>query len=101
MNRRALLKAAPALALVGAPPAAAAHPDGTAAMVAEWTLAADAFNAAVEKPGGGDFDSPECLHWEKRMDRLEAEIKGTPLTGPEGTVALIEFGRRTPIKLGV
>jgi len=94
MNRRALLKAAPALALIGAAPTAAAQPDRTAALVAEWRLAADAFNAAVEKPGGADFDSPECLHWEERMDRLEAELKDTPLSGPEGTLALIEFGRR-------
>lgn len=92
-TRRAILKAAPALSLVGAVPAAATQPNRTAALVAEWKEANEAWRAAVRKPGGENFDSPECLHWEERQDWLEDEIKATPLAGPQDTLALIEFGR--------
>lgn len=94
MNRRQLLTTAPVLALlpasVGALPAIASS-DPLVALVDQWMEARDAWIVEVEKPGGGNFDTPECLRMESIQRGFEKQIADTPVTGADGAGALLRM----------
>ena len=97
LSRRNMLAAAPmiglAAAMTGATPVAAAceiafQPDPFAVLVGQWFAAQQAYEDAASLPGGGDFDTPECLHWYDERMRIKALLQEMPVTGPDGAAAL-------------
>lgn len=99
MKRRDLMKAAPAafaavpatLAAGAAPVVREAQPDPIVKLVAQWRQAISAFVAASCEPGGGNFDTPACIHWSDERDKLEDQIKTSSIISGDGAAALIEF----------
>lgn len=89
VSRRNILFALPATALACAVPAVAAPADPLADLVVRYIAACKRFSAAAEKPGGGDFDSPECLHWSAEYQRLEREMVQAPIRSAAGVAALM------------
>lgn len=91
--RRAVLQgalAAPAAVALGLP-ALALPADPLPGLVRDFKAALAGFTAAADEPGAGDFDTPECLHFEAEMNRLRALIICTPATTAEGIAAQVEF----------
>lgn len=94
LNRRSLLKAAPAFAVLpalAAVPAMAQSADPIIAYVDRWLEAYDAWNAAVDAPEGGNFDSPACLEQDRIKNEMEALIRQTPITTEQGFRAYCQY----------
>ncbi|EYD73844.1 hypothetical protein Rumeso_04579 [Rubellimicrobium mesophilum DSM 19309] len=98
LSRRSLLRAAPALVMpvtLTAPlPAlagAVATPDPLPGYVRDFKAALEQWLAASDEPGGGNFDTLACLHWNAEMNHLRELIQDTVATSPEGLAAQIEF----------
>ena len=92
MNRRQILSAAPLAflpTLAVALPAVSADP--LVALVNQWMEVRDAWEAETQKPGGGNFDTPECLRLESIQRGFEKQIAETPVTGADGAGALLRM----------
>lgn len=96
VNRRSLMGAA----LVAAPMAlagraaacsAAIAADPFADLVGQWFAAQQAYENAADLPGGGDFDTPECLHWYAERRRIVDLLQDTPISGQDGAAALVRM----------
>jgi len=103
LSRRNILATAPfmglAAAMTGATPVAAAcavafQPDPFAVLVGDWFAARQAYEDAASLPGGGDFDTPECLHWYAERMRIKGLLQEMPITGPDGAAALAQMAWR-------
>ena len=65
--------------------------DPLPALVEEWRKTTRDLIAEAYKPGGGNFDTPECLTLDKQRDSLAERIgRATPVS-LEGAVALLEW----------
>lgn len=94
LNRRSLLKAAPAFAVLpalAALPAIAAPTDPIITYTKRWLEAYEAWNAAAEEPDGGNFDSPACLEQERIKSEMEDLIQRTPITTDQGFYAYCQY----------
>lgn len=64
---------------------------GLPAIVLAWQSAWENWIEAGDKPGAGDFDTPECLHWADVKYRLSDHIKGHPIRSDRDAKALVRF----------
>ena len=93
MNRRQLIAAAPVMAFASAVPALAAVDDPMIGLCQQYIEAFKSWEAAAYEPGEGDLDGPLSTFFDGRKDRLEAEIKSTPVSSDAGFAAFCRFVR--------
>lgn len=90
INRRTIITSAAALPL-GMVPAFARPPDPVVTYVQNWFQAHQDWDIAAKKPGAENFDTPECLESEARMEHFAELICGAQPKTPEGIAAMIEY----------
>lgn len=92
-TRRAFLKGIPAIAAVTVAPMAAAMVgnDPLVGLCRQYQSAHDALGVELQKPEAGNFDTPECLRIMAIKDRLEEQIKATPISTVAGAAALLDY----------
>lgn len=94
IDRRAVLCGAASLMTLGIGPSAAANQTEISALgglVAEWKTAWDNWVAAADQPSAGNYDTPECLHWDAERARLLELIKSHPVRTKADAKALSNF----------
>lgn len=90
MKRRDMFKLAP-VALLGCNSPAIASQSQMKPLVDAWEHAHAQWIAAASKPDAGNFDTPECLHWEAQREKRQEALKSTPLTSSDCVKALLRF----------
>lgn len=76
-------------ALMAAP--ATSQPPRAAALAREWIVAHRNWIHAAEAPGAGNFDTPECLYWERMRDQAEAALEKAVVCSMEDAQALLQM----------
>lgn len=92
LNRRQFFAGATVAVAMNGPVAAAVPAARTAADLAEeWIAAHRKWVLAIYKPGGGNADTPECLHWYGLRDLAEEALMKAPVRDVSDVQALLRM----------